>query len=105
MSVKDNAGRTASQTVTFTTTTSLAELTKLTARLGQSGEVSTSGATALGKRLDQAKKHADGGRTQAAVSQLEGYIGALTDRTLVPSATAAAALKRDAQEVIRQLRG
>ncbi len=105
VTVEDNAGRTASQSLTFTTTTSLAELTKLTARFAASGEVTKSGASALGKRLEQAKKHADGGRTQAAVSQLEGFIGALGDRTLVTDAAAAAALERDAREVIRQLRG
>ncbi|WP_392543369.1 PQQ-dependent sugar dehydrogenase [Oryzobacter telluris] len=105
VTVKDNAGRTASQTVTFTTTTSLAELTTLTTRLGGSGEVTKAGASAFGKRLDQAKKHADAGRTQAAISQLESYLGALSDRTLVKDAAAAAALERDVREVIRQLRG
>lgn len=105
VSVEDNAGRTASQSVTFTTTTSLAELTALTARLGGSGEVSKTGLTQLSKRLDQAKKQADAGRTSAAVSQLHDFIALLPDRTLVPDATAAAALERDAREVIRQLRG
>lgn len=105
VTVEDNAGRTTAQTVTFTTTTSLAELTALTTRLAASGEVSKAGASQLGKRLEQAKKQADAGRTQAAVSQLQDYIALLSNRALVPDATAAAALERDAREVIRQLRG
>ena len=40
----------------------------------------------------------------AAVSQLEGFIALLADRTLVPDAAAAAALERDAKAVIVQLR-
>ncbi|MFQ6172096.1 PQQ-dependent sugar dehydrogenase [Oryzobacter sp. R7] len=105
VTVEDNAGRTTSQSVTFTTTTSLAELTALTTRLGGSGEVSKAGLSQLSKRLEQAKKQADAGRTAAAVSQLEDYIALLANRSLVPDATAAAALERDAREVIRQLRG
>lgn len=104
VTAKDNAGRTTSSTLTFTTTTSLAELTKLTTRLAGSGEVSAAGKTQLLKRLEQAKKHADAGRVPAAVSQLEGYISLLSNRALVPTAPAAAALARDAKAVIVQLR-
>ena len=104
VTAKDNAGLTTTKTLTFTTTTSLAELTKLTQRLADSGEVSAAGEKQLLKRLEQAKKHADAGRTQAAVSQVEGFIALLADRTLVVDATAAAALERDAKAVIAQLR-
>ena len=59
----------------------------------------------LAQRLEQAKKHADAGRVSAAVSQLEGFIALLSDPTVVGNADAAAALERDALEVIDQLRG
>ena len=105
VTAEDNAGRTTTSTLTFTTTTSLAELTELTTRLADSGEVSAAGESQLLKRLAQAKKQADAGRVPAAVSQLEDYIALLANRALVPDAAAAAALERDAREVIAQLRG
>ena len=105
VTAEDNAGRTTTSTLTFTTTTSLAELTELTTRLADSGEVSAAGKSPLLKRLAQAKKQADAGRVPAAVSQLEEFIVLLANRAFVPDAAAAAALERDAREVIAQLRG
>ena len=105
VTAKDKAGLSTTATLTFTTTTSLAELTELTERLADSGEVSAAGEKQLLKRLAQATKHADAGRTAAAVSQLQELITLLADRALVPDPTAAAALERDAKAVIAQLRG
>ncbi len=105
VTAEDNAGHTTTSTLVFTTTTSLAELTELTERLADSGEVTAAGERKLAQRLEQAKKHADAGRVSAAVSQLEGFIALLSDPTVVGNADAAAALERDALEVIDQLRG
>jgi hypothetical protein len=105
VTAEDNAGHITISTLVFTTTTSLAELTELTERLADSGEVTAAGERKLTQRLDQAKKHADAGRVSAAVSQLEGFIDLLSDRTLVTDVDAAEALERDALEVIDQLRG
>ena len=104
VTAEDNAGHITTSTLVFTTTTSLAELTELTERLADSGEVTAAGERKLTQRLDQAKKHADAGRVPAAVSQLEGFIALLSDRTLVTDVAAAEALERDALEVIEQLR-
>jgi len=105
VTAEDNAGHITISTLVFTTTTSLAELTELTERLADSGEVTAAGERKLTQRLVQAKKHADAGRVSAAVSQLEGFITLLSDRTLVTDVDAAEALERDALEVIDQLRG
>jgi soluble cytochrome b562 len=105
VTAEDNAGHITISTLVFTTTTSLAELTELTERLADSGEVTAAGERKLTQRLDQAKKHADAGRVSAAVSQLEGFIDLLSDRTIVTDVDAAEALERDALEVIDQLRG
>ena len=83
VTAEDNAGHITISTLVFTTTTSLAELTELTERLADSGEVTAAGERKLTQRLAQAKKHADAGRVSAAVSQLEGFIVLLADRTLV----------------------
>ena len=105
VTAEDNAGFVTSSSITFTTTTSLAELTELSDRLVDSGEVTADGERKLTQRLAQAKKHADAGRITAAVAQLEGFISLLSDRSLVTDEDAAAALERDAREVIAQLRG
>ena len=104
VTAEDNAGHITTSTLVFTTTTSLAELTELTERLVDSGEVTAAGERKLTQRLVQAKKHADAGRVTAAVSQLEGFIALLSDRALVTDVAAAEALERDALEVIDQLR-
>lgn len=103
VTAEDNAGRTTASTLTFTTTTSLAELTELTRRLADSGEVSGAGESQLLKRLAQAKKQADTGRVAAAVSQVEEFIALLAVPAIVPDDAAATALERDAREVIDQL--
>ena len=103
VTAEDNAGRTTASTLSFTTTTSLAELTELTRRLADSGEVSDAGESQLLKRLAQAKKQADTGRVAAAVSQVEEFIALLAVPAIVPDDDAATALERDAREVIDQL--
>ncbi|MBR7742015.1 PQQ-dependent sugar dehydrogenase [Phycicoccus sp. BSK3Z-2] len=99
----DEAGHTTSETVTFTVTTSLTELRALVERFADDGAVTTKGERQLVKKLDQADKHAGAGRDAAAIAQLRGLIGLLRDATLVSDPEAADALRRNAEEVVRQL--
>ena len=100
----DKAGLATTTTRTFTTTTSLLTLTALTERLAREGLVTPAGERELEKRLQQAEKHIAGGRTSAAVSQLEGFIAAAKSTAYVRDAAASAALQRDAAAVIASLR-
>lgn len=91
------------RTVTFTTTTSLAELTALTERLARSGDITPAGESVLEKRLRQAAKHAEAGRLASARSQLQEYADLAARSLNVANPDARAALIRDAQAVISQL--
>jgi hypothetical protein len=104
VTAKDKAGLVTTTTRTFTTTTSILTLTALTERLAREGLVTPSGEKALEKRLQQAEKHIAGGRTSAAVSQLEGFVAAAKSSSNVRDAAASAALQRDANAVIASLR-
>ncbi|MGO4362625.1 PQQ-dependent sugar dehydrogenase [Terrabacter sp. RAF57] len=104
VTAKDKAGLERSTTVTFTTRTSLMTLTALTERLSREGLVTPSGEKELEKRLQQAEKHVAGGRTAAAISQLEGFVAAAKSSSNVRDAAASAALQRDANAVIASLR-
>jgi hypothetical protein len=100
----DKAGLATTTTRTFTTTTSIGTLTALTERLAREGLVTPAGERELERRLQQAEKHIAGGRTSAAVSQLEGFIAAAKSSTNVRDSAASAALQRDANAVIASLR-
>jgi hypothetical protein len=100
----DKAGLVRTTTVTFTTRTSLLTLTALTERLAREGHVTPAGEKELEKRLQQAEKHVAGGRTAAAISQLEGFVAAAKSSSNVRDAAASAALQRDANAVIASLR-
>ena len=100
----DKAGLVTTTTRTFTTTTSVLTLTALTEQLAREGLVTPAGERELEKRLQQAEKHIAGGRTGAAISQLEGFIEATKSTSYVRDAAAAAALARDANAVIASLR-
>lgn len=100
----DKAGLATTTTRTFTTTTSLGTLTALTERLSSEGLVTPAGGKELEKRLQQAEKHIAGSRTNAAVSQLEGFVAAAKAGSNVRDAAASAALQRDANAVIASLR-
>ncbi|WP_404393728.1 PQQ-dependent sugar dehydrogenase [Humibacillus xanthopallidus] len=100
----DKAGLVTTTTRTFTTTTSILTLTALTERLAREGLVTPAGERELEKRLQQAEKHIAAGRTNAAISQLEGFIAATKSTSNVRDAAAAAALARDANAVIASLR-
>jgi PKD repeat protein len=104
VTAKDKAGLVRTTTTTFTTTTSLAELTALTERLAREGLVTKAGESLLEKRLEQAAKHVAGGRTAAAVSQLQEFVTLAGQPANVSDAAARAALQRDARAVIAALR-
>lgn len=99
----DKAGHATTRGVTFTTTTSLAELTALTERLARSGEITPAGESVLEKRLRQAAKHVAAGRNASARSQLQEYADLAASSLNVADADARAALQRDARAVISQL--
>jgi hypothetical protein len=99
----DEAGHETTRTVTFTTTTSLTELTALTDRLARSGDVTPAGKSVLEKRLKQAAKHVAAGRRDSARSQLQEYANLAASSLNVADPDARAALIRDAQAVISQL--
>ncbi|GAB3064732.1 lectin [Intrasporangium mesophilum] len=100
----DKAGLTRTVTTTFTTSTSLSELTAVTERLARAGLVTKAGEPLLEKRLEQAAKHASAGRNAAAISQLQEYVGLAKSSANVSDQAASAALQRDADAVIASLR-
>jgi hypothetical protein len=100
----DKAGLVTTSTRTFTTTTSILSLTALTERLSREGLVTPAGEKELEKRLQQAEKHVAGGRTAAAISQLQSFVDAAKSTSNVRDAAASAALQRDANAVIASLR-
>jgi hypothetical protein len=104
VTAKDKAGLVTTTTRTFTTTTSILTLTALTERLAREGLVTPAGEKELEKRLQQAERQIAGGRTSAAISQLEGFIAAAKSTVHVRDAAASAALQRDANAVIASLR-
>ncbi len=99
----DRAGLQTTRSVTFTTTTSLTELTALTQRLADDGLVTAAGERLLEKRLSQAAKHQAGGRTAAARAQLTEFVSLAGDPANVGDAAARAALQRDGEAVIATL--
>jgi glucose/arabinose dehydrogenase len=103
VTAKDEAGHVRTSTTTFTTTTSLEELTALTARLADEGVITPAGDAALGKRLEQAAKHESGGRAAAAIAQLRAFIDQAASSKNVADAEARDALQRDAAAVIAQI--
>lgn len=89
----DHAGNTTTRTVTFTVTTSLADLSSHVERLKAEGIVSAKEAKNLGNFLEQAQRHADAGRNPQAVKALERFT----------SAASVPLLDRDAEALIADL--
>jgi glucose/arabinose dehydrogenase len=104
VTAKDKAGLTRTVTTTFSTSTSLSELTALTERLARAGLVTKAGEPLLEKRLDQALKQVTAGRAAAAISQLQEYVELAKSSANVSDPAASAALQRDANAVVASLR-
>jgi glucose/arabinose dehydrogenase/soluble cytochrome b562 len=100
----DAAGHPSGSTTTFTTTTSLQDLTALVDRFAKSREVTREGARELNRELDKARRHAQRGQNRQAVASLEDFVDATRERDVVRDRTTATLLRRDAQAVIAALR-
>ncbi|GGC13513.1 PQQ-dependent sugar dehydrogenase [Cellulomonas carbonis] len=86
----DEAGNVTEQSVTFTVTTSFADLAAHVGRLAADGTLTQGESRQLSALLRQAERHADAGRTTQAVSALERFVGATDDELLVRDAQALA---------------
>ncbi|WP_327584007.1 PQQ-dependent sugar dehydrogenase [Nonomuraea sp. NBC_00507] len=100
----DKAGRSRTQTVTFSTTTSYADLRTLVARFAKNGSVTHKAAAELLKQLDLAEWHDKRGRPAPAIDALQQFIKIAEKRDNVRTATVRAALVRDAQALIARLK-
>ncbi|WP_214110636.1 PQQ-dependent sugar dehydrogenase [Acrocarpospora catenulata] len=100
----DKAGKVTSQTVTFTTTTSYADVRALVTRFKDAGTVKADAADPLLSALDSAEQHQNGGRTTQAIDALDRFIKHAEKSGNVHDAAARDALVRDAQALIARLR-
>ncbi|MGW2193053.1 OmpL47-type beta-barrel domain-containing protein, partial [Streptosporangium sp. NPDC001682] len=101
VTAKDKAGHVTKQTVAFEVTTSFADLQKLLDGFKAAGLV-TGGS--LNDQLQEARKHADKGKTKNAVKSLEQFGKHARDPRKVTDAAVRAVLVRDAEALIAQLR-
>ncbi|MET9480165.1 PQQ-dependent sugar dehydrogenase [Streptomyces sp. NPDC006638] len=99
VTARDAAGNTTVKTVRFTTRTSFGDLGTLIPRLRAEGLVTAQGEQRLTVRLDQARAHAQAGRTTQAAAVLDAFAASARDTSLVSDAAARAALARDAAAV------
>ncbi|MEO3853970.1 PQQ-dependent sugar dehydrogenase [Acrocarpospora sp. B8E8] len=100
---KDKAGKTTTQSVAFTTTTSYADLTTLVNRFRDSGNITVNGAKRLVNHLEDAQYSLSKNKPRAARDELVRFIEDLSKRDYVNNAEVRAALARDAQALIEQL--
>ncbi|MFJ1645730.1 PQQ-dependent sugar dehydrogenase [Streptomyces sp. NPDC088258] len=105
VTARDRAGNSTTKTVRFTVRTSFDDLDALLPRLREDGLVSAQGLQRLTLRLDQAREHAEAGRTSRAAAVLESFAESAGDPALVPDRAAGAALARDARAVKGDLTG
>lgn len=89
----DAAGHSTAVTVTFTVTTSIADLKAHVKRLAADGSLSKSEQKVLGGFLAQADRHLAAGKDAKAIEALERFIAATDEEVLI----------RDAQALIEQL--
>ncbi|MER5627694.1 PQQ-dependent sugar dehydrogenase [Streptosporangium sp. NPDC002544] len=101
VTAKDKAGHVTKQTVAFEVTTSFADLQQLLDGFKAAGLV-TGGS--LNDHLQEARKHADKGKTKNAVKSLEQFGKHARDPRKVTDAAVRAVLVRDAEALIAQLR-
>jgi glucose/arabinose dehydrogenase len=100
----DVSGLATTRTVTFATVASFTDLSRLVTQFHQSGKVTTAGALVLQVTLQQAKAHAAAGRTRQAVAALETFSTLAGSRLLVRDATVRAVLRRDAADLVTQVK-
>ena len=93
---RDAAGNTTVKTVPFSTHTSYDDVSALIDRFKANGQLTDQAATRLHTRLDQARAHADAGRTHQAALALAQFKEITNDSRLVSDPAAASALRRDA---------
>jgi hypothetical protein len=84
----DEAGHTAETVVTFTVTTSLADLSAHVDRLAAAGELTTAEASNLDAFLSQAERHAQAGRDAKQAAALQRFADATDEEVLVRDAEA-----------------
>ncbi|WP_329423794.1 PQQ-dependent sugar dehydrogenase [Streptosporangium sp. NBC_01495] len=101
VTAKDRAGHVTKQAVAFEVTTSFADVRKLLDRFKAEGSVR---GVLLGVQLDQAGKHAQAGRTKAAIVSLEVFVTLARLKLWVPDTKARDVLVRDGKALIAQLR-
>ena len=99
VTARDAAGNTTTKTVHFTTGTSFDDIGALIGQLRTDGLVTAQGQQRLTVRLDQARAHAEAGRTSQATAVLDSFAESVADTALVNDASAGTALARDALEV------
>ncbi|UBU09667.1 PQQ-dependent sugar dehydrogenase [Nonomuraea gerenzanensis] len=102
--VTDQAGRTATTTVTFSTTTSYADVRVLVSRFRQSGAITWRAAADLQEQLAQAERHEKKGKRALAIAALERFVKIAEKRGNVRDAAVRSALVRDADALIERLR-
>lgn len=89
----------------FTTSTSFDELDTLISQLRAENRLTEQGRQRLTVRLDQARAHADAGRTNQAAAVLDQVAQLAADTKLVTDAAARSAIARDALAVKGGLTG
>ncbi|MDQ0382069.1 PQQ-dependent sugar dehydrogenase [Amycolatopsis thermophila] len=104
VTVTDQAGLTTTRTVAFTTGTSFGDVRTLVDRFRDAGLVTRTGAMQLHNALDQAQKHADAGRIDAARDALQNFAAVTTDPAKVRDRLVAEALRRDATALSESLK-
>lgn len=100
---KDKAGLTTTVARSFTTTTSLAELSALTQVLVDQGHVTRAGGRVLQGHLTAATAAVADGDNDAAVRELRQFGQVARSTSVAPDKAASAALRRDANAVIGSL--
>ncbi|MEV0825362.1 PQQ-dependent sugar dehydrogenase [Nonomuraea rubra] len=102
--VTDQAGRTATASVTFQTTTSYADVGALVSRFRQTGAITWKAAEDLREQLAQAERHDNKGKRALAVAALERFVRVAEKHGNVRDAAVRSALVRDARALIERLR-
>lgn len=99
----DTAGLQGSATVSFTVTTSLADLAAIVDHYDAAGVLTAAGESRLRLHLDAAIRHADAGRDDSAARSLGQFLTAARSSTFVTDAGARAALTHHGEVLVAQL--
>ncbi|HEX6358437.1 ThuA domain-containing protein [Actinophytocola sp.] len=104
VSALDVAGNVTTQTLTFTTTTSLRDMGQLLDRFRATNRLSQSAYDVLSRQLDKARRAEASGNKSKAVLEL-GRFGVFVRDGRVPDADVRSVLDRDARAVIDSIQG